>query len=308
MGHHHHGDHGHHDHGAHGPAAFGRAFAVGIGLNTALVAAQFGAGAWAHSTALLADGVHNLGDVLGLVFAWLASWLGQRSPTVRRTYGWGRGSILAALANATVLLVGTGAIVVEAVQRLLDPAPVAGLPVMLVAGLAILVNGGVALMFMRGRTRDLNIRGAFLHMASDAVVSAGVLAAAAAVTLTGAQWLDPAASLVIAAVLVVGSWGLLRDAMALAMDAVPPGIDPAAVRQRLLSLPDVTGLHDLHIWALSTTTTAATAHLVTSQAGSRLVPLACALLHDEFDIGHCTFQLETAELAETCALRSEHVV
>ena len=304
----HDGHHGHHHGHSHAPVAWGRAFLLGIVLNTALVAAQLGVGAWAHSTALLADAVHNAGDVLGLVFAWLAARMAQRHPTARLTYGWGRGSILAALANASVLLVGTGAIVVEAVQRLLNPAPVAGTLVMAVAALAILINGGVAILFMRGRDRDLNIRGTFLHMAADAGVSAGVLAAAWLITLTGALWLDPVASLVISAVILVGSWRLLRDATALAMDAVPPAIDPAAVRDRLLGLPGVTEVHDLHIWALSTTSTAATAHLVTPSAASGVVPLACALLREEFAISHSTFQLETADLAERCALRPAHVV
>ena len=311
MPHDHHGhghDHGHHHGQSHAPAAFGAAFLVGITLNAALVVAQLGVGAWAHSTALLADAVHNFGDVLGLVFAWLAAHMGRRHPTARLTYGWGRGSILAALANASVLLIGTGAIVVEAVQRLLDPAPVSGAPVMVVAALAILVNGGVALMFMRGRDTDLNIRGAFLHMAADAGVSAGVLVAAELITVTGALWLDPIASLGISAVIVVGSWGLLRDATALAMDAVPPAIDPDAVRARLLELPGVTEVHDLHIWALSTTSTAATAHLVTHAAADSVVPMACTLLRQEFAISHCTFQLETADLAERCALRPAHVV
>ena len=273
----------------------------------ALVAMQVGVGAWAHSTALLADAVHNFGDVMGLAFAWLASVLGRRQATARRTYGWGRGSILAALANASVLLVGTGAIIVEAGQRLFNPAPVAGGAVMAVAALAIVVNGGVALMFMRGRHDDLNIRGAFLHMAGDAGVSAGVLLAAWLITLTGALWIDPAASLVISAVILASSWGLLRDATALAMDAVPPGIDPAAVRTRLLGLPDVTEVHDLHIWALSTTRTAATAHLVSAGGAAALVPLACLALQREFGIAHCTFQVETAETADGCALRGDCV-
>ncbi len=312
---HHHAPHGHdhgHDHGhsgghSHAPASFGRAFAVGIVLNAALVAAQAGVGIWAHSTALLADAVHNFGDVLGLAFAWLASVLEQRRPSARRTYGWGRGSILAALANACVLLVGTGAIVMEAGRSLFHPAPVAGGAVMAVAAAAILVNGAVALMFMRGQG-DLNIRGAFLHMAADAGVSAGVLVAAGLITLTGALWLDPAASLVISAVILASSWGLLRDATALAMDAVPPGIDPAAVRTRLLALPDVTEVHDLHIWALSTKRTAATAHLVSRGAGAALVPMACSALQAEFGIGHCTFQLETADAAEACGRRHDCMV
>ncbi len=318
MTHDHHGhDHSHdhgHDHGhgqhaghPHAPSSFGRAFAVGITLNVVLVLAQVGVGGWAHSTALLADAVHNFGDVLGLAFAWLASVLERRQPTARQTYGWGRGSILAALANASVLLVGTGAIIVEAVQRLFNPAPVAGGAVMAVAAAAIVINGAVALMFMRGRHADLNIRGAFLHMAADAGVSAGVLLTALLITLTGALWLDPVTSLVISAVVLASSWGLLRSATALAMDAVPPGIDPAAVRARLLTLPDVTEVHDLHIWALSTTRTAATAHLVSAGATAALVPIACSVLHDEFGICHCTFQLETAETAHHCALRSDLV-
>ena len=315
---HHHDDHSHdhHGHGAghghagghsHAPASFGRAFAVGIALNAVLVAAQVGVGAWAHSTALLADAVHNFGDVMGLAFAWLASVLERRRPSARRTYGWGRGSILAALANASVLLVGTGAIIVEAVQRLFHPAPVAGGAVMAVAVAAILINSAVALMFMRGRHRDLNIKGAFLHMAADAGVSAGVLVAAWLIIVTGALWLDPVASLAISAVILVGSWGLLRDATALAMDAVPPGIDPAAVRTRLLALPDVVEVHDLHIWALSTTRTAATAHLVSRGGTAVLVPMACSALQEEFGIGHCTFQLETADAADECARRHDCV-
>ncbi len=301
------GGHQHHGH-SHAPATFGRAFLAGIVINTLLVAVQLGVGAWAHSTALLADALHNLGDAMGLGFAWLAMYLGRRQPTLRRTYGWGRGSILAALANAAVLLVGTGAIVVEALQRLAAPAPVAGRMVMVVAAFAIIANGGVALMFMRGREKDLNIRGAFLHMAADAGVSAGVLLVAWMITLTGALWLDPVASLAISAVVIAGSWSLLRDATTLAMDAVPPGIDPAAVKARLLALPGVTEVHDLHIWALSTTSTAATAHMVTTSAAPGLIPAACTLLHDAFAINHCTFQLETAEVAEGCALRAAHVV
>jgi cobalt-zinc-cadmium efflux system protein len=304
----HHHSHGH-DHGhSHAPATFGAAFAIGMMLNAILVVAQLGTGLWAHSTALLADSVHNLGDLMGLGFAWMAAILSRRAPTARRTYGWGRSSILAALTNAAVLLVGSGAIIVEAVQRLANPAPVAGPAVMVVAAAAIVINGVVALMFMRGREHDLNIRGAFLHMAADAGVSAGVLAAAAVITWTGALWLDPAASLVIAVVIVVGSWRLLREATALAMDAVPPGIDPAAVRRRLLTLPGVTEVHDLHIWALSTTQTAATAHLVAADGRPALVPLACTLLREEFGLTHCTFQVETAETAHHCALRPEHVV
>ncbi len=307
---HEHGEHGRGSH-SHAGAGFGRAFAVGVGLNALLVAGQVGVGWWAHSTALLADAVHNLGDTLGLLLAWLAAAMARRGPTVRRTYGWGRGSILAALLNASVLLVGTGAIAVAALQRLAHPAAVAGGPVMAMAAAAIVINAGVAWMFMAddgGGAHDLNRRAAFLHMAGDAGVSAGVLAAAGLILLTGAAWLDPLASLGISAVILVTSWGILREAVALAMDMVPRGIDPEAVRSRLLALPGVSEVHDLHIWALSTTHTAATAHLVAGEGGVALVPAACSLLHDEFGIHHCTFQVETAAIADGCAQRSPDLV
>jgi cobalt-zinc-cadmium efflux system protein len=301
---HHAGTGGHH----HAPADFGRAFVIGIVLNGGLVAAQIGFGIAAHSMALLADAVHNFGDVLGLVFAWGAARLTRLAPTPTRTYGWGRTTIFAALVNAIVLLIGTGAIAVESVQRLFAPGPVAGGTVMIVAAAGILLNGGTALMFMRGQKGDLNVRGAFLHMASDAAVSLGVVIAAGLIMLTGALWIDPAASLVIGVVIVVGTWGLLRDATALALDAVPPGIDGAAVQRCLAALPGVVEVHDLHIWGLSTTRTAATAHLVTAQPGGAVIPLACEALHEQFEITHCTFQIETPDAASHCALRPDQVV
>ena len=306
-------DHDHaHDHGHahhhHAPASFGRAFAIGISLNIVLVAAQIGFGLAAHSVALLADAVHNAGDVLGLVFAWGAVRLGKLPPSARRTYGWGRSSILAALANAVILLVGTGAIALEAVQRLFHPGPVEGGLVMIVAAAGIIVNGATALMFMRGRADDLNVRGAFLHMAADAGVSAGVVVAAALIWLTGALWIDPVASLVISAVIVAGTWGLLKEATTLAMDAVPPGVDEAAVQRALAALPGVQEVHDLHIWALSTTQTALTAHLVTTAEDHTLLPQACVMMQRDFTIGHCTFQVETADIAAACKLRPETVV
>ena len=306
---HDHDHHGHQQHGhSHAPASFGRAFAIGITLNVALVIGQIVFGLYAHSVALLADAVHNTGDVLGLVFAWGASRLGRLAPTTTRTYGWGRSTILAALVNAIVLLIGTGAIAVEAIQRFWAPQPVANGVVMAVAAFGILLNGGTALMFMRGRKDDLNIRGAFLHMAGDVAVSFGVVVAALLMQLTGAPWLDPAASLLIGVVIVAGTWGLLRDATALAMDAVPPGVDAAAVQRSLAALPGVTEVHDLHIWGLSTTQTAVTAHLVTDGANDRLVPLACAALQDQFAITHCTFQVETEAVAADCALRPDGIV
>ncbi len=308
-------DHDHHDshaghggHHHHAPADFGRAFVIGIALNSLLVAAQIGFGIAAHSVALLADAVHNFGDVLGLVFAWGAARLTRLAPTQQRTYGWGRTTIMAALINAVVLLVGTGAIAVESVQRLFAPGEVAGGVVMAVAAAGIVLNGFTALLFMRGHKDDLNIRGAFLHMASDAAVSLGVVVAAGLILLTGWHWLDPVASLAIGAVIVIGTWGLLRDAMLLALDAVPPGIDAAAVQQALATLPGVVEVHDLHVWGLSTTRTAATAHLVTAEPGGAIIPLACEALHDRFEITHCTFQIETPDAAAHCALRPEQVI
>ena len=304
---HSHGSGGHH----HAPASFGRAFAIGTALNAAFVAAQIFYGLAAHSVALLADAVHNLGDVLGLLIAWGAATLARRAPTLARTYGWGRGTILASLTNAVILLLGCGAIAVEAIQRFGDPAPVGGATVMWVAALGILINGGTALLFMRGSKGDLNVRGAFLHMASDAVVSAGVVVSGLVISLTGWLWLDPATSLAIVAVITIGTWGLLRDSANLALDAVPDGIDVARVEAALGRLPGVTEVHDLHVWGLSTTETALTAHLVVD--GDETAPpgtlrAACELVRKEFGIGHATFQVETPETAVACELRSASVV
>jgi cobalt-zinc-cadmium efflux system protein len=298
--------HGHH----HAPGGFGGAFAIGAVLNTAFIIAQIVYGLAAHSTALLADAVHNAGDVLGLLLAWGAAGLARLRPTSGRTYGWGRGTILAALANAMILLLGCGAIAAEAVQRLLHPAPVAGVTMMWVAALGIIVNGVTALLFARGRHADLNLRGIFLHMASDAVVSAGVVVAGGLVLWLGWRWLDPVASLGIVAVITVGTWGLLRDSVNLAMDAVPEGIAPGEVEAALRCLPGVTEVHDLHIWGLSTTQTALTAHLVHSVPGDHagLLLLACETVTKRFRIGHATFQIETPETAEGCMLRPAQII
>jgi cobalt-zinc-cadmium efflux system protein len=307
-------DHGAHDHehGGHGhshaPKSFGPAFAVGTALNTALVVAQLVVGYVAHSTALMADAVHNAGDVFGLVLAWAAVVLGRRAPSARRTYGWGRGSILAALLNAAVLLVGVGAIAVEAVRRFADPAPVDTALVIWVALAGIAVNGFTAWMFSRG-SDDLNIRAAFLHMAGDAGISAGVVAAAVAIRFTGYAWLDPLTSLVIVVVIAASTWGVLRDAANLAMDAVPPAIAPDAVAAFLASLPGVVEVHDLHIWGLSTTETALTAHLVhAAPPADDFLPMCCRELSARFRIGHATLQFEDERLAGTCRLRPADVV
>ncbi|MGR4866629.1 cation diffusion facilitator family transporter [Caulobacter sp. LARHSG274] len=297
-GHHHHG----HDHGpgghSHAPKDFGKAFAVGAALNIGFVAAETVAGLMTHSLALLADAGHNLSDVLGLFMAWGAVVLAKRAPAGRRTYGLRKGTILASLTNAVVLLVAVGAIAWEAVRRFADPQPISTGPVMVVAAIGIAINTATALMFMRGSKDDLNIRGAFLHMAGDAAVSAGVVVAALAMALTGWLWLDPVVSLGIVAVIVLGTWSLLRDSLDLALDAAPRGIDPKAVRAWLAERPGVSEVHDLHIWAMSTTETAMTAHLVRAPEPGQ-APDHDQFLHDicgtmasRFNIGHVTIQIE----------------
>jgi cobalt-zinc-cadmium efflux system protein len=302
-------DHHHHDDHRHPKESFGAAFALGTALNAGLVAAQIVVGLTANSVALLADAVHNAGDVFGLVLAWVAIVLGRRAPSARRTYGWGRGSILAALLNAAVLLVGVGAIAVEAMRRFAEPAPIATGPVAWVALAGIAVNGATAWMFSRGH-EDLNIRAAFLHMAGDAAISLGVVCSALAIGYTGLLWLDPVTSLIIVAVIAASTWGVLREAAHLAMDGVPPRIATPEVEAYLCSLPGVVEVHDLHIWGLSTTETALTAHLVHADPlpGEDFLFVACRELDEKFRIGHATLQLESVRLAPACRLRPAHVV
>ena len=316
MSGHDHGPHHGHDHGhgqaghAHAPASFGRAFAIGIALNVAYLAAEAGYGVAAHSLALVADAGHNLGDVLGLFGAWFAFHLGTRRPGGRFTYGLGGASILAALGNAVLLLLITGGIGWEAIRRLLAPEPVAGITIMVVSAAGIAVNGITALLFVAGRKTDLNIRGAFLHMAADAAVSAGVVVAGGLILLTGWVWVDPAVSLLVSLAIVAGTWSLLRESGALALNAVPPGIDQAAIAAYLGGLPGVAEVHDLHIWALSTTETALTAHLVIEETadGATLLHGLPGAMRERFGIGHPTFQIETAAGAAVCWLRPDHVV
>lgn len=302
---HHHGHaqdhrHGHH----HGPRPEERGFALGVSLNLGFVLLEGVAGLAAGSMALLADAGHNLSDVLGLVLAWVAVRLARRLPSRRRTYGFHRGTILAALANAMLLLVAVGAIALESIQRLLEPEPVATGPMLWVAAAGIAVNAGTALLFARGREADINRRGAYLHMVADAAVSAGVVAGALLIRATGWDWIDPVLGLVIAGVILVGTWGLLRDSVDLAMDAVPAGIDPAAVQEFLAGQPGVREVHDLHIWALSTTETALTAHLVRPGAAPDDGFLAGLgqTLKARFGIGHATLQVETGDPSHPCAL------
>jgi len=313
---HQHADHRHahphaHSHAHHhAPADYGRAFAIGIGLNLAYVAAEAAFGVIAGSLALLADAGHNLGDVLGLALSWGAAVLSRRQPDQRFTYGFRSSSILAALANAAILLVVTGGIAWEAVGRLSQPVPVAGGIVAWVAAAGILVNGGTALLFARGRSRDLNIKSAFLHMAADALVTAGVVVTGIAVALTGLAWLDPAVSLVVSAVIVYGTWGLLRDSTRLALDAVPDAVDATAVRAHLAALPGVAAIHDLHIWGMSTTETALTCHLVMpgGHPGDAALGHIARELEQRFGIHHATIQIELGDSDEVCALTPEGVV
>ena len=284
-------DHSNCDH--HKPASYNTAFAVGVTLNTAFVVGEIIFGISSKSLSLLADAGHNVGDVLGLLMGWGAAYLATRPPTVRRTYGYRRSSILAALGNSSLLLVAVGAIAWEAVQRLSHPVPIPGSVVMGVAWIGILVNGGTALMFVRGRKDDLNIEGAYTHMLMDAIVAFGVVVAGFAMRITHAWWIDPVSSLVIVGLITMGSWNLLRRSFDLAIDAVPQGVDPLAVRDYLMAQPGVKGVSDLHIWAMSTTETALTAHLV-MPAGCEddFVPdLAHELIH-EFSIAHSTIQID----------------
>jgi cobalt-zinc-cadmium efflux system protein len=304
---------GDHDHGAHGhshaPASFGRAFAIGTALNLGFVAIEAAYGIVAGSMALLADAGHNLSDVLGLVIAWGAATLARRAPTSRYTYGLRSSSILAAFLNALLLLVAIAIIAVEAIGRFGDPAPVAGNTVMIVAAAGIVVNGVTAWLFASGRKGDLNIRGAFLHMAADAAVSAGVVAAGFVITRTGWSWIDPVTSLVIVAVIAIGTWGLLRDSVNMSLQAVPSGIDMAEIDAFLRARPGVAAIHDLHVWPLSTTETALTVHLVVPQrlSGDAYVAAIAGELHDRFGIDHATVQIEAGDGA-ACRLEPDDVV
>ena len=286
--------HGHSHHHGHAPVSgHGRAFAVGIALNLTFVAIEAFYGWLADSMALLSDAGHNLSDVLGLALAWGAAIFARRGRTERFTYGLRSGSILAALFNAVLLLVATGGIVWESVQRLIEPAPVAAGLMMVVAGIGILVNGFTAFLFMGGQ-HDLNIRGAFLHMVADAAVSLGVVLGGLGILWTGATWIDPALSLVIAAVIIAGTWGLLRQSLALSLHGVPSGIALSEVRAALEHLPGVAGVHHLHIWAVSTTETALTVHLVMpgGHPGDPFLAQAQHELNERFGIGHSTLQVE----------------
>jgi cobalt-zinc-cadmium efflux system protein len=304
---HHHGAGCGHGHGhAHGltAAAFDRAMAMGVTLNIAFVIVEVVAGAWAGSLALLADAGHNAGDVVGLLLAWGASWLARRPPTSRYTWGFRRATIYAALANAILLLIACGAILWEAIHRLREPEPVAGWTVIAVAVAGAVVNAFAALLFARGHG-DVNVRAAYLHMAADAAVSLGVALAGVAIAATGWTWIDPVTSIVIAAVIVVGTWGLFRESVDLALDAVPRGVDPEAITSALAGLDGVTEVHDFHVWGASTSETSLSAHLVVSRAADRdaLLEAAHNLLRTRFGVAHATIQIEGSATADACRQR-----
>jgi cobalt-zinc-cadmium efflux system protein len=291
------------------PKTFGFAFALGIGLNTIFVVVEAVFGVISNSTALLADAGHNLSDVAGLLIAWGAAALSRRPPTTRYTYGLRSSSILAALFNAMFLLTAVGAITWEAVGRFAHPEPVASKTVMIVAAIGIAINGLTAWLFASGRKSDINIRGAFLHMVADAAVSAAVVVAGAVILFTDWYWVDPAMSLAVCAVIVWGTWGLLKASVQMSLDAVPAGIDPSGVRSYLEQLPGVAKLHDLHIWPMSTTETALTCHLVMpgGNPGDAFLMKAAHELQHRFAIGHATIQIEIDE-ATACALLPDQVV
>ena len=310
---HEHGGHDGHNHGrrgghGHAPGSFGRAFVVGVALNLGFVIVEAIYGILGNSVALLADAGHNASDVLALTVAWAASELVKRAPTARFSYGLRGSSILAALFNAVFLLVIVGAISWEAIRRLGSPEPVAGKTVMIVAAVGIVVNGLAAWMFAGGQS-DINLRGAFVHMASDAVVAAGVVVAGFVILLTGWLWLDPVVSLAVNAVIVVGTWGLLRDSLSMAMAAAPSDIDPAQVRVFLAGRPGVENVHDLHIWPMSTTEIALTCHLVMPQGhpGDAFLHQLARDLADRFHIVHSTAQIEIDPSA-ACVLAPDEVV
>ena len=296
---HHHGARGH----GHAPANYGRAFAIGVGLNLAFVVVETMYGIAAHSVALVADAAHNVSDVLGLLAAWVAYAVSKQKPTARHTYGLRKSTVLAALANALLIMVAVGGVAWESIGKLRHPEPTAGVTVMIVAGIGVVVNGCSALLFMRGSKHDANLKGAFLHLAGDAVVSLAVVISGAVITQTAWLWLDPAVSLALAVVILAATWKLLVKAMNLALDAVPEHVDAKALLAHLHGLPGVTEVHDFHVWAMSTTESAMTAHLVVgdvSDPASFLTVLGREL-HERFGVDHTTVQLEPAAAAQACA-------
>jgi cobalt-zinc-cadmium efflux system protein len=294
----------HHSHSHSNPSgqSFNRAFIFGIILNVIYIVVEVVYGLLINSMALIADAGHNFSDVLGLLLAWGAAYLAKTAPTEKRTYGLRKSTILAAFFNAILLMIAVGAITIEAVRKLILPSPVEGTTMMIVAGIGFFINAITALLFMKGREKDLNIKGAFLHMAADAGVSLGVVIAGFVIVSTGWLWVDPAISLVIVLVITIGTWGLLRDSFHLSMDAVPKGIDLKEVGNYLKGINGVTEVHDLHIWAMSTTEIALTAHLVipAETKDDYFLKKICGELHSKFGIEHSTIQIEKSAQSANC--------
>ncbi len=325
MNHQHHHQHSHHgsahhgddhDHSTHDhrpgrqhhhadPEKNGRAFFIAVALNSVFVVIEFAYGFIANSTALMADAGHNLSDVLGLLLAWGAIILARKKPSQRYTYGMSGASILAALANAVLLLLACGAIALEAISRFTAPPVVSSLTVCVVAGIGIFINGISAWLFMRGSKNDLNVRAAYLHMVADAAISLGVVLAGFAMYVTGWYWLDPAISLAIVIAIIVSTWGLLRESMELSLNAVPANVDAPAIETYLQQLAGVTAVHDLHIWGLSTSQNALTAHLVmpAGHPGDAFIDDVMQALEERFLIHHSTLQIEQGNRESACALQ-----
>jgi len=298
----------HHEHHRHSSSLknFNSAFIIGIALNVIYIFVEVVYGLLINSMALIADAGHNFSDVLGLLLAWGAAYLAKTAATEKRTYGLRKSTILAAFFNAILLMIAVGAITIEAIRKLITPEPVQGQTMMIVAGIGFIINAITALLFMKGREKDLNIKGAFLHMAADAGVSLGVVVAGLIIVLTGWLWVDPAISLVIVVVITIGTWGLLRESFHLSMDAVPKGIDLNQVGNYLKSIKGVTEVHDLHIWAMSTTETALTAHLVipNETKDDFFLKKICGELHSKFGIEHSTIQIEKSAQSSNCEHRN----
>jgi cobalt-zinc-cadmium efflux system protein len=306
-------EHNHHHHAhshSHGPKSYNRAFAIGISLNVIFVILEATYGFLAHSLSLMADAGHNLSDVLGLLLAWGAAYLATQKPSKKYTYGLRSSSILAALGNALFLLIAVGGIAWEAVQRFSNHEPVVANTVMIVAGIGIFINGFTAMLFMSGRKKDLNLNGAYLHMLSDAVVSLGVVIAGLIIKFTGITWIDPVVSLLICVVIIWGTWGLLRDSLKLALNGVPENIDTEKVLSHLKGIGSVSEVHDLHIWAMSTTETALTAHLVmpSGHPGDAFLKRLRHELDHHFSINHVTIQIEMGDQNIICELAPDDVV
>lgn len=293
---HHHSHHGHH----HAPSSYGKAFAIGISLNLIFVVVELIAGFASGSVALVADASHNFSDVIGLALAWMGSILTLRKPTLHFTYGLKRSSILAALGNALILLIAVGAILWEAAKRIQSPQPIVESTVLVVASIGIVINIGTAFLFFSGRKTDINLRGAFLHMVADAAISLGVVLSSLLIMGTGWLWMDPVVSILIALVIIHGTWGLLKESLRFSMDAVPSGINPVAVKKYLNELDNVKQVHDLHIWGMSTTETALTAHLVMAEGHKLSVKHICESLKGNFGINHSTIQLELENCYHGC--------